>query len=111
MALGGACTAKAGCVPPAAGCPPRAQSPVRAPPCEPVTPSRAEGRASPAPPASPGRLLSHPAPVLRHSKRALAASDPGERLGGRVDLVVVPAGGEERELAQIFAEPGRLAAQ
>ena len=39
---------------------------------------------SPPPPAFPGPLLRHPAPVLRHSVRARAAFDPGERPGGRV---------------------------
>src|SRR5208337_4118241 len=36
---------------------------------------------------------------------------PGQRLGGRVDLVVVPAGGKGRELGDIVGEPGRRVRQ
>ena len=39
---------------------------------------------------------------------AAGALEPVEHLGGRVDLVVVLAFGEDRQLVEVFGKPGRL---
>ncbi len=62
----------------------------------------------------PRRLRRRPKPVgprrpkVDHPRRRRAPPRPGQRLGGRVDLVVVAAGGEGRELGEVIGEPRRL---
>ena len=65
--------------------------------------SLAHARRLPAPspaPSSTRKPVAPPRPKVDHPRRRRGPPRPGERLRGRVDLVVVAAGGEGRELGE-----------